>query len=88
MVFLESVGEDFEVLEVLVLAVGVEFDARHRQVEEDAVVDLAEGGAGAALFDLGDVESEEGVEPGEQLLSTRRSQQVMVGLGCWKVPLP
>ena len=45
-VFAEGVGEDFEVLEVGVVGVGVEFDACHGHVEEDAVVDLAEGGAG------------------------------------------
>ena len=43
-VFAEVVGEDLEVLEVGVFGVGVELDARHGDVEEDAVVDLAEGG--------------------------------------------
>ena len=71
MVFAESVLEDLEVLEVLVFAVGVEFDAGHGHVQEDGVVDLAEGGAGAALFDFGYVELEEAVEPGEQLLPVR-----------------
>lgn len=45
MVLAEGVAEDLEVLEVGVVGVGVELDARHGQVEEDAVVDLAEGGA-------------------------------------------
>ena len=45
MVFAEGVSEDFEVFEVGIIGVGVEFDARHGEVEEDGVVDLAEGGA-------------------------------------------
>ena len=44
-VFAEAIGEDFEVLEVGVFRCCVEFDARHGEVEEDAVVDLAEGGS-------------------------------------------
>lgn len=55
MVFAEGVLQDLEVLEVLVFAVGVELDARHGQVEEDRVVDLAESGAGTALFDFGHI---------------------------------
>ena len=51
MVFAESVGEDLEVLEVGVLGVDVKLDARHGDVEEDAVVDLAEGGAVHILLD-------------------------------------
>ena len=45
MVFAEGVAEDLEVLKISVFGVGVELDACHGEVEEDAVVDLAEGGA-------------------------------------------
>lgn len=48
--FREAILQDLEVLDVGVFGVDVEFDARHGDVEVDAVVDLAEGGSGAALF--------------------------------------
>jgi len=41
--------KDFEVLNVGVLAIHVELDAGHGHVEEDAVVDLAEGRAGEGM---------------------------------------
>lgn len=34
--------QDLEVLDILVVGVGIELDAMHRQVEEDAVKDLAQ----------------------------------------------
>ena len=43
--FAEGVGEDFEVLEVLVLGCRIELDPGHGEIEEDAVVDLAERSA-------------------------------------------
>lgn len=49
----EDVGQDLEVVEVGVFGVCVEFDPRHGHVEEDAVVDLAECGAGGALLVFG-----------------------------------
>jgi hypothetical protein len=36
--------QNLEVRYVLVLGIGVELDTMHRQVEEDAVENLAEGG--------------------------------------------
>ena len=43
--FAEGVGEDFEVLEVLVFGCRIELDPGHGKIEEDAVVDLAERSA-------------------------------------------
>ena len=43
--FAEGVGEDFEVLEVLVLGCRIELHPGHGEIEEDAVVDLAERSA-------------------------------------------
>jgi len=40
--FAEGVGEDLEVFEVLVLCCRIELHPGHGEVEEDAVVDLAE----------------------------------------------
>lgn len=45
MVLAEGVGEDLEVLEVLVFGGRIELHTRHGKIEEDAVVDLAERSA-------------------------------------------
>lgn len=45
MVLAEGIAEDLEVLEVGVFGIDVELDTAHWDIEEDAVVDLAEGGA-------------------------------------------
>jgi len=42
-VLAKGVGEDLEVIQVRILGIGVEFDARHGQIEEDGIVNLAEG---------------------------------------------
>lgn len=55
MVLAEGVAEDLEIFEVGVFGVDVELDAAHRHVEEDAVVDLAEGGAGMMVSDCRDI---------------------------------
>ena len=39
--FAECVGQDLEVLKVLVFGGCIELDAAHGKIEEDAVVDLA-----------------------------------------------
>ena len=39
--FAECVGQDLEVLEILVFGRRIELDAAHGKIEEDAVVDLA-----------------------------------------------
>lgn len=44
-VFTEQIAEDFEIVEVGILALGIELDTAHGDIEEDAVVDLAQGGA-------------------------------------------
>lgn len=44
-VLAEGVAKDFEVLEIGIFGVHVELDAAHGNVQEDAVVDLAEGSA-------------------------------------------
>ena len=44
--------QNFEVLNVRVLAIHVELDAGHGDVEEDAVVDLAEGSAGEGRWSV------------------------------------
>lgn len=43
--FAEGVGEDFEVLEVLILGCRIELHSGHGEIEENAVVDLAERSA-------------------------------------------
>lgn len=45
MMLAEGVGEDLEVLEVLVLGGRIELHTGHGEIEEDAVVDLAERSA-------------------------------------------
>lgn len=44
-VLAEGVAEDLEVFEICIFGVDVEFDPAHGDIEEDAVVDLAECGA-------------------------------------------
>ena len=39
--FAESVGQDLEVLKILVFGGCIELDTAHGKIEEDAVVDLA-----------------------------------------------
>lgn len=46
----KSVGEDLEVLQVRILGVGIEFDARHGQIEEDGIINLAESSAATENF--------------------------------------
>ena len=41
--------QDFEVLDILVVGVGIKLDAVHGQVEEDAVKDLAQRSSGRVI---------------------------------------
>jgi len=65
----EAVLEDLKVLQVCILRVDVELHPGHWHIEVDTVEDLAEGRTSTALFDLGDVQLKEVVEPCDELLS-------------------
>lgn len=83
----EDVLKDLVVLDHLVLALGVEIDLVHRHHPGvDRVHELALHGAGARLFDFGEVEVEGGVDPGEDLGSTDEVGRVHhpdVRRHCW-----
>ena len=48
--FAECVGQDLEVLKILVFGGCIELDTAHGKIEEDAVVDLAERSAAEDVF--------------------------------------
>lgn len=64
----EDVLEYLEVLQIGVFGVGVEFDPSHRHIIEDTIKDLAKRSSGTTLLDLGHIELEEVIQPGEKFL--------------------
>jgi len=59
----ETILQDFEILYVGIFGIDIKLDSRHRDVEVDAVEDLAEGGASTTLLYFCDVQLEEVIEP-------------------------
>jgi hypothetical protein len=66
--------KDFEVLQVCVFGIHIKLDSGHRDIEIDAVEDLAESGAGAHLLYLVDVQLKKLVNPLNEFLSVAETR--------------
>lgn len=49
----EAVLQDLEILQICVFCINVELDSSHRDIEIDAIEDLAESRTSSTLLDLG-----------------------------------